>query len=179
MNSETLQNYEGIVRSIARTRLAEFYDQNDVEDIVQDVMLDLIEKPRDTLDELQEISTTDRKRRLFNLIRKATINYRPLTVPPPRRWRIKPSELAKKLLKVPYPGKTVDEEVEEGEIRTHLNQAAMQLREPYRSAVQLYFYENVPLEKTAGRLGFSVKHIHSLLEKSLNQLRDNLHLANN
>jgi RNA polymerase sigma-70 factor (ECF subfamily) len=64
--------------------------------------------------------------------------------------------------------------IEEEEFLSHLEHALLDLGEPYRSAIQLRFYESLPFEFAAERLGVPAERVQAHVSRGLELLRERL-----
>jgi RNA polymerase sigma-70 factor (ECF subfamily) len=133
-----------------------------IDDIVQDVMVAALERPPG-----EDIPF---EKWLQRLTVAAIQNYFPQNI---RRSLTKDRECEVVMDDASGPKYWIEEE----EFLSHLEHALLDLHEPYRSAIQLHFYESLPTEFAAQRLGVPVAVVQTHVARGLELLRERLNLV--
>ncbi|MCI0340804.1 MAG: sigma-70 family RNA polymerase sigma factor [Planctomycetales bacterium] len=151
---ESLLSQEGWLRGLARHLL---YGDVDVDDVVQETWLAVFRSPPKRPEHPRGWLATV----LRNLIRR-------------RRRVAEAREHRESAVATPEALPSTVELVERASIRREVIEAVLALEEPYRTAILLRYFEDLPPRDVAERLGVPVETLRTRLKRALEQIRQRL-----
>jgi len=154
IDSETLAAHVGFVRGLARALVDDIHL---AEDVAQSTLTEALRRPPPDLSGLRSWLATV----LRNLVRKEARS---------RRRRMVREQRTARPISVPS---IVDTQAKETLIRNVVD-SVFSLREPYRSAVVMRFYDDLPPREIARMTGVPVETVRTRIKRALSMLRADL-----
>ena len=152
MNPEKLLKHADFVRSLARSLVV---DDHQAADVAQQTWLAALENP------------PDRKKPLRSWLSRVVRNF---------ACRIHRSESRRRKYESAAPAArrvtSPDEVLEKEKIRRRLIEAVLALKEPYRTALVMRYYDGLQPREIAEQLHMSVERVWTHLKRGLLQLRE-------
>lgn len=151
LSPEILLTHGEFIRGLAQSLI---HDEHRAEDVVQDVWVAALKKPREEVTSLRAwLGGTAR-----NMVRRALRSE--------GRLRARERAAAR-----PEAVRSTEELVEGESARRRVVDAVLRLKEPYRSAILFRFYDDLPPRRIARRLDVPVETVKTRIQRGLDQLR--------
>jgi RNA polymerase sigma-70 factor (ECF subfamily) len=154
MKPEELLSHAGFVKSLARSLVL---DENTAADLEQQAMLAALEHPPSRGKPIQSWFAKVTRNFAYRMSRGEARRKKYETGSPETREVTSPEQIAAK-----------------EEIRSKLIRAVLELKDPYRTAITLRYYDELPPREIAKHMDIPVGTVHTHLKRGLAQLRAKL-----